>query len=144
MQAIQFFHLQSNRSFKNRTEVKKFLVKLAQKEKAKIQELRIIFCSDKYLLDINRSFLKHDYYTDIITFQLSLPSEPIVGEIYISLDRVAENARTYSTSFTRELHRVIFHGLLHLCGYKDKLKSDQQEMRDLEERYLNLYFSSKH
>ena len=143
MQAIQFFHLRSNRSFRNRTKVKKFLGKLAQREKAKIQELRIIFCSDKYLLDINRSFLKHDYYTDIITFQLSLPSEPIVGEIYISLDRVADNARTYSTSFTRELHRVIFHGLLHLCGYKDKLKSDQQEMRDLEERYLNLYFSSK-
>ena len=144
MQAIQFFHLQSNRSFRNRTKVKKFLGKLAQKEKAKIRELRIIFCSDKYLLDINRSFLNHDYYTDIITFQLSPPSEPIVGEIYISLDRVADNARTYSTSFTRELHRVIFHGLLHLCGYKDKLKSDQQEMRDLEERYLNLYFSSKH
>jgi len=144
MHAIQFFHLQRNPSFKNRTELKKFLVKLARKEGSRVQELRVIFCSDKYLLNINRSFLNHDYYTDIITFQLSAPVDPVIAEIYISLDRVAENARTYSTSFTRELHRVIFHGLLHLCGYKDKLKSEQQEMRSLEERYLNLYFPSKH
>jgi rRNA maturation RNase YbeY len=103
--------------------------------------LNIIFCSDEHLLGINRDFLQHDYYTDIITFDLSASSNaPLEAELYISVDRVKENATTLGQPFYRELHRVIFHGLLHLLGYKDKQKKDQALMREMEERLLEAYF----
>jgi rRNA maturation RNase YbeY len=98
-----------------------------------------VFCSDRELLKINRTFLKHDFYTDIITFDLS-ESKTIQGEIYISVDRVRDNARKLETTFNSELHRVIFHGALHLCGYKDKDKQSRLKMRVREEYYLNQYF----
>ena len=99
-----------------------------------------MFCSDEYLLRINRDYLQHDYYTDIITFDLSEPGGPVQGEIYISVDRVRDNAKELAVSIQKELHRVIFHGVLHLCGYTDKTKQDQARMRALEEKYLDLYF----
>lgn len=102
-------------------------------------ELQYIFCSDDYLLQINRQFLHHDYYTDIITFDLTEESYPINAEIYISVDRVRDNAREFGNSLRRELHRVIFHGALHLCGYKDKNPREQELMRQMEEKYLKLY-----
>ncbi len=83
-------------------------------------ELQYIFCSDAYLLDINREYLQHDFFTDIITFDLSEKGQPINAEIYISVERVRDNAANYNSSFRKEIHRVIFHGVLHLCGYKDK------------------------
>ena len=100
-----------------------------------------IFCSDDYLLEINRNTLNHDYYTDIITFDLT-PSKkgPIQSEIYISIDRVRDNAHTHGSSFNRELHRVIFHGLLHLLGYKDKTPKDEKIMRMMEDQFIALYF----
>lgn len=98
-----------------------------------------IFCTDKALLKINQDFLKHDYYTDIITFDLSEGDE-VVAEIYISIDRVKDNARKLGVSFQRELHRVIFHGALHLCGYKDKSPKDSTMMRNREDFYLKKYF----
>lgn len=102
-------------------------------------ELQYIFCSDDYLLQINRQFLHHDYYTDIITFDLTEESHPINAEIYISVDRVRDNAREFGNSLRTELHRVIFHGSLHLCGYKDKNPREQELMRQMEEKYLKLY-----
>jgi rRNA maturation RNase YbeY len=103
--------------------------------------LNIIFCSDEHLLGINRDFLQHDYYTDIITFDLSPSSKaPLEAELYISVDRVKENASSLGQPFYRELHRVIFHGLLHLMGYKDKQKKDQALMREMEDRLLADYF----
>ena len=103
--------------------------------------MNYIFCSDEYLLEVNNNFLQHDFYTDIITFDLSLSkTSPTIGEIYISVDRVKENAITHKTSFELELHRVIFHGALHLCGYKDKTKKDALLMRDKEEDCLSMYF----
>lgn len=98
-----------------------------------------MFCSDEFLLQINREYLQHDYYTDIITFDLSDPGGPVRGEIYISVDRVRENAKDLGTTLRKELLRVIFHGALHLCGYKDKTRQEQARMRDLEEKYLALY-----
>jgi probable rRNA maturation factor len=92
------------------------------------------------LLNLNQQFLKHDFYTDIITFDLSTTGKAKEGEIYISIDRVRDNAKKLNTSFNKELHRVIFHGALHLCGYKDKNKIQQQEMRKWENYYLELYF----
>jgi rRNA maturation RNase YbeY len=93
-------------------------------------------------LEINRNHLQHDYYTDIITFDLTPPKKQSKdAELYISIDRIRENAKAYQTTVQHELHRVIFHGVLHLCGYKDKSKSDQVNMRQKENDYLNLYFN---
>jgi rRNA maturation RNase YbeY len=103
--------------------------------------LNIIFCSDEYLLSINKQFLNHDYYTDIITFDLSESKRgPVTAELYISYDRVKDNARQMETTTTKELHRVVFHGLLHLLGYKDKTTKDQMEMRKMEDKLLAKYF----
>lgn len=136
---IQFHFLQPCPAFTKRTAVKDFIRSLFKKEKTPLQSLNYIFCSDDYLLEINKSYLKHDYYTDIITFDLS-EGPDTTGEIYISLDRVRDNAIQFNTSFKQELHRVIFHGALHLCGYKDKTKLDQALMRKKEQEYIDQYF----
>jgi rRNA maturation RNase YbeY len=133
------FHLLKAISLRDRTRLKAFIRLLFQKEKIKLAELQYIFCSDDRLLEINKQFLNHDYYTDIITFNLSGANQPINAEIYISVDRVRENAREFSSSLSKELHRVIFHGALHLCGYKDKTSKDQLEIRKMEDKYLRLY-----
>ena len=130
----------------NRRQLKYFIEQLFRKEGKKLSSLNYIFCSDKKLLQINRDYLKHDYYTDIITFDLSFTFSLLEGEVYISVDRVKDNARKLGVSFRSELHRVIFHGALHLCGYGDKTKTQIQEMRRLEDKYLHLYqaFHMKH
>jgi rRNA maturation RNase YbeY len=133
------FHFLEKISLKDRRILKTTLAALFKKEKKKLAELHYIFVSDDRLLEINRQFLQHDFYTDIITFPLSEPGQPISGEIYISVDRVRENAREFGGTIKEELLRVIFHGALHLCGYKDKTTPQQREMRQLEEKYLAFY-----
>ncbi len=103
-------------------------------------QLTYIFCSDEALLGINRQFLDHDTLTDIITFDLSESSTELTGEIYISAERVADNAATFKTAYDHELHRVIFHGALHLCGFKDKTKKDAAKMRAGEEACLEAWY----
>ena len=137
---VHFHFLKGSGSLSERTRLKSFITSLFKKEGNKLDEIRYVFCSDDYLLEINRQYLKHDFYTDIITFGLSDPGQPINAEIYISIDRVRENARVFQTTFKRELHRVIFHGALHLCGYRDKRSQDQQLMRKMEDKYLGQYF----
>lgn len=105
-----------------------------------MEEVNYIFCSDDYLLDINRTHLKHDTYTDIITFEYNEPGDPVISDIYISIDRVRENASLFHSSFQRELNRVIIHGALHLCGHKDKTDQAAQKMRKLEDDYLDKIF----
>jgi probable rRNA maturation factor len=136
---VIFFYQDVSFSFSNRTFVKSFLNKLFTKEGHKLNELNIIFCTDEALLEINRTFLQHDYYTDIITFPLSTGSEPIQAELYISIDRVRDNAKQSGVSFKEELHRVIFHGCLHLAGYGDKSSQQIKKMREREDHYLRLY-----
>ena len=136
------FHFQKTCKLPERMRLKHFLKKMFNTEHQESIGLEIIFCDDEYLLNINREFLQHDYYTDIISFNLAAPGEPIEGELYISVDRVRENAKEYSSSFLTELHRVIFHGVLHLCGYKDKSAPDQKRMRQKEQEYLSLYFKN--
>ncbi len=138
--AIQFFFLQQNISLTQRKLLKIFIKDIFKKEKKKPETLTYIFCSDEYLLEINKSHLKHNYYTDIITFDLSERPESITGEIYISTDRVRDNSITLGVTIKEELHRVIFHGALHLCGYKDKTPKDAKRMREAEDRRLNAYF----
>ena len=137
---IQFFFQKPVTSLKQRTKLKRFLAGIFKKEKHELESLTYIFCSDEELLKINRDFLQHDYYTDIITFNLAVPGNPIAGEIYISIDRVKDNAAKENTTLKEELHRVIFHGALHLCGYKDKTKRDILAMRAAEDRFLSAYF----
>jgi len=136
------FHFLETISFTQRTLVKEVIRDLFKKEKTKLEQLRYIFCSDEYLLQINKEHLNHNYYTDIITFDLSESSTATIGEIYISVDRVRDNAQNYEASFKHELLRVIFHGALHLCGYKDKSTKEEQLMRKAEDKYLK-YFLSK-
>jgi rRNA maturation RNase YbeY len=105
-------------------------------EGKKIGDISFIFCSDQYLLEVNKKFLNHDYYTDIITFDY-VEDIVISGDILVSIDRVKENAITYSTTFQNEIHRILIHGVLHLLGYKDKLKKDKNLMTFKEDTYLN-------
>ena len=138
--AVQF-HFQADIRLEERTRLKAFLADLCKSEGRKLGELNIIFVSDKALLEINKNYLQHDFYTDIITFDLGDgKGNPVMGEIYISTDRVRENAGSFRKSIRNELHRVIFHGLLHLCGYTDKSSIQQQRMRNREDHYLSLYF----
>jgi len=136
---VYFFFDNKKLSLQNRGNLKIFIEDIFKKEKKQLSSLNYIFCSDKKLLEINQSFLNHDFFTDIITFDLS-EDENICAEIYISVDRVKENSKALKASFTSELHRVLFHGVLHLCGYKDKTKAEKQKMREKEEYYINQYF----
>mgnify|MGYP006292505977 FL=1 len=118
--------------------LKKWLEKVAHKEGGRLEGLNYIFCTDTFLLEMNRTHLGHDYFTDIITFDLSVDSGLITGDIYISVDRVRENATEFKEPFSRELQRVMVHGLLHLLGYKDKTKAEKEAMRRKEEACLSL------
>lgn len=136
-----YFHFQVPPfSFTNRTVLKQFLLKQFQKSKRKVETINYIFCTDAQLLELNLGFLQHDTYTDIITFELSGNGQPLLADIYISVDRVRENAQKFNTRFRQELHRVIFHGALHLCGYKDKSQAEADIMRQQEAAWLNAYF----
>jgi probable rRNA maturation factor len=137
--AIKFYEADKKVKLPRKIELKRYLVDLFRREATPLQSLTFIFCSDEYLLAINREFLNHDYYTDIITFSLGPTGEPIVGEIYISLDRVRENAQSAKQLFLVELHRVIFHGALHLCGFDDKTRVQRRAMTRMENAYLHSY-----
>lgn len=138
--AVHFSYADRKLNFNSKRFLKSFVAGLFSKEGRALGELNYVFCSDDFLLDINKRFLDHDYYTDIITFGLSGEgSEVIEGEIYISVDRVADNAKQLDIPFADELCRVVFHGALHLCGYGDKTKREIAVMRNKEDEYLRLY-----
>jgi probable rRNA maturation factor len=136
---VYFFFETSNFRLEKRTLLKAFIEGIFIREGKKLSSIVFIFCSDKRLLEINRQFLNHDYYTDIITFELS-DTATTQAEVYISIDRIKENAKIHQVSFKSELHRVIFHGVLHLCGYHDKTNTQKDEMRGIEEVCLRSYF----
>lgn len=114
------------------------IYQVADKEKVKVDFLNYIFCSDPYLLDINKKYLAHDYFTDIITFESSEEEGVISGDIFISVDRAKENAKEYKVSLEEEIQRLIIHGLLHLIGYKDGSDEEKLIMRKKEDYYLPL------
>ena len=140
MQKVFFHYADRTLSVKGKTKIKEAVLSIFKEEKVALHRIDYIFCSDEYLLEINREFLNHDYYTDIVSFELSKKDEPAEGDIYISIDRIRDNALSLGEPLYKELHRVIFHGALHLCGYKDKTRSQSLEMRNKEEEYLSLYF----
>ena len=136
------FNFEKRIALLHRTELKHFITKLFNQEKVPAISLGYVFCSDDFLLQMNKDYLQHDYYTDIITFDLSdSKHSPIIGEVYISVDTVKSNAAKFNTTAAHELHRVIFHGALHLCGYKDKSKNEKVLMTKKEDQYLKEYFS---
>ena len=132
-----FFEVKKFR-LQNQVRLRLFIENIFKEEKKQLLSLNFIFCSDNKLLELNQQFLKHDYYTDIITFDLS-ETDSILAEVYISLDRVRNNAKKLDIPFKTELHRVIFHGVFHLCGYGDKTKREIEKMREKEEFFLSKY-----
>lgn len=140
--AINFTPHEVKINLKNRTVLKTFIKNLFAREGQGLKNLQYVFCSDEYLLQINQEFLQHDTLTDIVTFELGEDPAVTEGEIYISIDRVRENAQKFKVTEEHELHRVIFHGALHLCGFKDKTKDQSAQMREKENEYLELYFGN--
>ena len=138
MATIRFFS--EDISFKIDLPRKKsqWIKEVARREKKTIKEINYIFCSDEYLLQLNQGFLNHKTLTDIITFDNSEGKNGLEGEIYISIERVQENAIKFNNEFEDELHRVMIHGVLHLIGYKDKKPSEKALMRKKEEACLSL------
>ncbi len=136
---INFFTEDIQFNLKNRRACKRWVLSALEEEKVlknrKFEELSFIFCSDDYLLDMNKKYLGHDYYTDVITFDNS-EENTFSGDVFISIDRVRENAGTYGQLFMHELHRVIIHGVLHLSGYDDATEQEQKTMRFKEDYYL--------
>ena len=138
---IYFFKEDIKFRLNKSAQIESWVKAVIKKEGSKPGDINFIFCSDKFLLDINRRFLNHDYFTDIITFDES-ESGLTSGEIYISIDRVKDNAQTLNAQFHVELKRVIIHGVLHLLGYKDSTKAQKKEMRLKEDTYLSLLLKS--
>lgn len=137
MPAISFFEEDIAYKLKNKTAVRKWVKDTIDAEGYKLRELNYIFCSDDYLLQINQQYLNHDTYTDIVTFDNSEEDGVIVSDIFISIDRIRENAEKFNVTEAHELHRVIIHGALHLLGYKDKSAADKQKMTSKEDFYLD-------
>lgn len=130
------FAFQTTCTLKNRTILKQWIKLVIENNNKKVGEIAYIFCSDEQLLEINKEFLNHDYYTDIITFDYS-ETDIVSGDLFISIDRIKDNAKTLDVSYQEELHRVIIHGILHLLGFKDKTDEESQNMRLLENECLS-------
>lgn len=134
---INFF-CNSSENIKDKAKLKIWIKKSIQKENFKVGLINYIFCTDEYLLEVNKKFLNHDYFTDIITFDYT--EKPIIsGDLFISTERVLENAKQLNLPFENELKRVMIHGIIHLFGYQDKTKKEKEIMTERENFYLNFY-----
>ena len=140
--AICFFSEEVKFVLNEKLNRKRWLKRIATNAGFNIKELNYIFCSDEYLYQVNRDYLKHDTYTDIITFDNSENKDDIEGDIFVSIDRVRENAKTHTQEVETEMNRVLAHGLLHLMGYKDKTQEEANLMRLKEEESIRLYVLS--
>lgn len=134
---INFYEEDANAYLRNRRAIKQWIKEVISSYKLSLGNISYIFCSDDYLLNINRQYLSHDYYTDVITFDYD-ENDIVSGDIFISVDTVKSNSEQYSVSYNCELYRVIIHGVLHLCGLKDKSPEDAKVMREAEEISLQL------
>ncbi|MGV3761849.1 rRNA maturation RNase YbeY [Parapedobacter sp.] len=133
---IHFFTEDTAYQIKGKLPLKRWVKATIASEGFKTGEVSVVLCSDAYLLEINKQYLQHDTYTDIVTFDSSERDDTIAGDIFISIDRVQENALKFGVDERDELHRVIIHGILHLCGYGDKKKEDKARMTEKEDFYL--------
>jgi probable rRNA maturation factor len=132
------FNYETEFSLENEAAISNWIVGVIQSENKRIGEISYIFCDDEYLLQINQEHLQHDYYTDIISFDYTVGNE-ISGDLFISIERVKDNAVDFNVSFEDELRRVMVHGVLHYCGYKDKTEADAVLMRSKEDEKLAMF-----
>ncbi|MHC2991327.1 rRNA maturation factor [Pontibacter sp. HJ8] len=137
-QLIEFFSEETDFSLSNPEQISSWITDIIERHDYELTGLTYIFCSDDYLHNINLEYLDHDTLTDIITFDNADEEGTIEGDVFISIDRVRDNAATHGTSFDDELHRVIIHGVLHLLGFTDKTSEDEATMRKLEDSSLSL------
>jgi probable rRNA maturation factor len=135
---ISFFIEVGSFKLDQKTKLKKWISEVINLHQKQVGEINYIFCDDEYLLDINKTYLAHDFYTDIITFDQSDLPNKIEGEIYISIERVKDNSEILKVDFREELKRVVIHGILHLVGFKDKTEKEKKKMRALENEMLQL------
>ena len=136
MGSIVFNYHNTTPLLQNKLLVKSAIARIFAEEKVAFRSLSLIFCTDEFLLKLNQEYLNHDTLTDILTFNLEASSLPIVGEIYISVERVEENSVNLGVPRIQELYRVMIHGVLHLCGYKDHTTAQKALMRKKEDYYL--------
>lgn len=132
------FNYETEFTLENEEAISGWISNVIKSEGKKEGEINYIFCDDEYLLQINKEHLNHDYYTDIISFDYTVGNE-INGDMFISVDRVKENAVDFNVAFDEELKRVIIHGILHYCGYKDKLEEEELLMRNKEDEKLAMF-----
>ena len=138
---VHFFSHDIPTRLKNRTTLKHFIESIFKKELKNLDSINYIFCSDKAVLEINKKYLNHDFYTDVITFDLSQDNKAISAEVYISIERIRDNAKQLGSSIKSELHRVLFHAALHLCGYNDKRIKDKEKKKKKEDQLLTKYLN---
>lgn len=138
MSPINFFYEETTFELFKQSIFSSWIGHVIQSEGYELTELNYIFCSDEYLHQVNVDYLQHDYYTDIITFDNSDDPKTIEGDLFVSVERVSDNAESQGIPFEQELRRVVIHGVLHLLGYNDKTDTEQQEMREKENAYLSL------
>ncbi|MBK6446494.1 MAG: rRNA maturation RNase YbeY [Bacteroidetes bacterium] len=134
---IHFFKEEVKFRFLHQDGLRKWIIKAIRSEGYQLENLNIIFCSDKKLLQMNKDYLQHNYYTDIITFDLSSVKKTVEGDIFISVETVLTNSQRFKTTFQDELHRVMIHGVLHLLGYSDKNPKAQAMMKKMEDKWLD-------
>ena len=140
-----FFHFDNTSfSLRNRKRLKNFVAQIFKSKKKGLVSLTYVFSTDRRVLEINRQYLNHDFFTDVITFNLSDSGRDVQGEVYVSTDRVRQNSKTFNVSFSGELYRVMFHAALHLCGYRDKTTKEKAIMKKEEDRCLAEYFALFH
>ena len=142
MKSISFSNHGVSSGIRNKKELESFFISVFETEKTRFENISFIFCRDNYLLKLNQKYLLHDTYTDILTFTLSGLGLPIISEIYISVQRVRENASLLGLDYFDELLRVMIHGILHLCGYSDHAPSEKKQMRKKEDHYLAIFSST--
>jgi rRNA maturation RNase YbeY len=141
--SIFFNDLDIKSSLLQKGKFKDFITDIFRVENRRLERVDIIFCEDAYLLDLNNKFLNHNFYTDTLTFVLSKANQPILGEVYISIDRIKENSSDFRETYQNELARVVIHGCLHLCGYADKPKKEALLLIKRQEKYLRSWFVSR-
>ncbi len=144
MGTVKFNNNGISPSIRDQRKLKEFLISVFYSEEVDFKSVSYIFCKDDFMLGLNKEFLIHDTYTDIITFTLSSIHSSIIAEIYISVERVIENAKKLKNDYYDELHRVMIHGILHLCGYSDHTTEEKFQMREKEDFYLLKLFHVKH
>jgi len=135
---ISFYLEDTSYYLRSKKNIRKWITQVILSEGKKTGVINFVICSDKYLLELNQEYLNHNTYTDTITFDYSEDDKAIIGDVFISIDRIKENAKSYSQKLSTELHRVMCHGVLHLLGFADKTEKQSLQMRDKEDYYLSL------